>query len=124
MGKRLKDNITLEKIEKYYEITKRAFDIVKKSITKDREKEASEITQMVEAYLSDSLHFKEKKDYINSFGCIYYAHGLERIILNGKGEYHQKDNYSMEVRMVKNGRHRYISVINTYVRNVVNWEEI
>ena len=75
MGKRLKDKITLEKIEKYYEITKRAFDIVKKSITKDREKEASEITQMVEAYLSDSLHFKEKKDYINSFGCIYYAHG-------------------------------------------------
>jgi hypothetical protein len=69
------DKITKEKIEKYYNLTKKAFEIVKKSISKNKEKEAKEIMQMVECYLSDSKHFEKNKDYINSFGAIYYAHG-------------------------------------------------
>jgi len=30
---------------------------------------------MVEAYLSDSKHFQEKGDYVNSYGALNYAHG-------------------------------------------------
>ena len=30
---------------------------------------------MVECYLSDAKHFEKNKDYLNSFGAIYYAHG-------------------------------------------------
>jgi hypothetical protein len=70
-----KDKITKEKIEKYYSITKKALGIVKKSISQNREKEAKEIIQMVECYLSDSKHFEKNEDYTNSFGAIYYAHG-------------------------------------------------
>ena len=62
-------------MEKYYQITKKAFEIVKKSITNKREIEAREIIQMVECYLSDAKHFEKNKDYINAFGAIYYAHG-------------------------------------------------
>jgi len=70
-----KDKITKEKIEKYYNLTKKALDIVKESISYKKEKEAKEIIQMVECYLSDAKHFEKNKDHINSFGAIYYAHG-------------------------------------------------
>lgn len=71
----MKDKITKEALEKYYKITEKALNIVKKSIAKSRDKEAREIIQMVECYLSDSKHFEKKKDYVNAFGAIYYAHG-------------------------------------------------
>ncbi len=69
------DKVTKEKIEKYREITERAFAIARKNVSKSREKEAKEIILMVECYLSDSKHFEKKGDLINAFGCIYYAHG-------------------------------------------------
>jgi len=69
------DKITLEKIKKYYKITSTALKIAKKSISKGKEIEAREIILMVECYLSDSEHFKNKNDYVNSFACLNYAHG-------------------------------------------------
>ena len=67
--------IRKEKIKKYYEITSKALEIVKKSITKGKEQEAKEIIQMVECYLSDSRHFEKQGNYVNSYGCLNYAHG-------------------------------------------------
>jgi uncharacterized protein len=71
----MKDKITKEKIEKYYHLTKNALNISEKSIYKGKEKEAKEIIEMVSNYLSDSKYFEEKKDFVNSFGAINYAHG-------------------------------------------------
>ena len=69
------DKITKNKIEKYYEITKEALALAKKSIDKNKKKQADEIILIVESYLSDSIHFKRNGDYINSFACLNYAHG-------------------------------------------------
>jgi hypothetical protein len=69
------DKITTERITKARAITEKALSIAKNSISKGKEKEAKEILSMVEAYLSDSRHFEQKEDLINSFGSIYYAHG-------------------------------------------------
>ena len=73
----MKDKITKQKIEKYYNLTSKALKIAKKSIAKNKEKQkqAKEIILMVECYLSDSQHFKEKKDFVNAYGCLNYAHG-------------------------------------------------
>jgi len=65
----------IEKIKQSRKITEKALEIATKSIAKGKEKEAKEIINMVKAYLSDSGHFEEKGDLINSFGAIYYAHG-------------------------------------------------
>lgn len=70
-----KDKITEDKIKKYQGITSKALEIAKKSVSKGKEKQAKEIILMVECYLTDSKHFKEKKDYVNSFAAINYAHG-------------------------------------------------
>jgi hypothetical protein len=67
--------ITESKIEKYDDLTSKALEIARKSVAKGREEQAKEIIHMVECYLSDSKHFERKGDYVNSFGCLNYAHG-------------------------------------------------
>lgn len=67
--------VTIEKIEKYWEITSKALDIAKKSIAKGKDKEADEIIKMVSSYLSDSHHFEKEGHYVNAFAAVNYAHG-------------------------------------------------
>ena len=67
--------ITREKLDKYFGITSKAFEIVKKNIIEGKEKEAKEIIDMVENYLSDAKHFDEKGEWVNAFAALNYAHG-------------------------------------------------
>ena len=38
--------------------------------------EESQIMEMAKNYKKDTDYYLEKKDYLTSFGCITYAHGL------------------------------------------------
>lgn len=71
----MKDRITKEKIERYFDLTSRALTEVKKKMIKGKEKYAKEIIEMVENYLSDAKHFEKKGDYVNCFAALNYAHG-------------------------------------------------
>ncbi|MBS3094587.1 DUF357 domain-containing protein [Candidatus Pacearchaeota archaeon] len=71
----MKNKITPEKIEKYYTLTSKALEIVKKSIIKRKENQAKEIIEMVSNYLSDAEYFKKQGDFVNAFAAINYAHG-------------------------------------------------
>ena len=71
----MKSIITKQTLDKYRAITEKALAIAKKSISKNKDKEAKEIIEMVECYLSDSKHFEKQDDLVNSFGAIYYSHG-------------------------------------------------
>ena len=69
------DKITKQKIEKYYNLTSKALEIARKSIAKEKQKQAREIFLMVECYLSDAKHFQQKGDFVNAYGALNYAHG-------------------------------------------------
>ncbi len=71
----MEDKITSEKLEKYFSLTTKALDQVKKNIAKRKNKEAKEIIDMASNYLSDAQYFKEKEDFVNSFASLNYAHG-------------------------------------------------
>lgn len=71
----MQDKITKEKLKKYFSITEKALKEVRKKIIKGKEKQAKEIIKMVENYLSDARHFENKKDFVNAFAAINYAHG-------------------------------------------------
>lgn len=71
----MKNIITKEKIEKYLQLTSKALAIAKKSVAKGKKKQSEEIFLMAECYLKDSRYFTEKKDFVNAFGCLNYAHG-------------------------------------------------
>lgn len=69
------DKITKEKLIKYLNITSKALGIISKNIKKNQEKKAHEIIDMASNYLSDAKFFESKKDYVNAFAAINYAHG-------------------------------------------------
>jgi len=71
----MKNKITHEKMKKYKNLTNEALEIAKNSIIKGKEKQATEIIEMVSNYLKDSEYFKEKNDFVNSFAALNYAHG-------------------------------------------------
>lgn len=71
----MKDKITKQKIEKYFNLTNKALKVAKKSIIKGKENYAKEIIDMVSNYLSDAEHFEKNKDFVNAFATINYAHG-------------------------------------------------
>jgi uncharacterized protein len=71
----MKNTITKEKLEKYFNLTSKALEQVKQNIIPGKEIQAKEIIEMVSNYLSDAKHFKQKSDFVNAFAALNYAHG-------------------------------------------------
>ncbi len=71
-----KNNIvTDEKLDKYFDITQRALEMVKANkMDEERITDAKDFLDMAERYFSDAQHFKEKNDYVLAFGALNYAH--------------------------------------------------
>ncbi|MEM4633611.1 MAG: DUF357 domain-containing protein [Candidatus Anstonellaceae archaeon] len=52
----------------------------------EENEENREILDLARRYCEDAKYFLEKEDYITSFGCINYAHGLlDALRFSGKG---------------------------------------
>ena len=70
------DTITPEKLDKYFEVTRKAIEMVKdRGFDETRQNNAKDILDMAERYFSDANHFKDKGDLVNAFACLNYAHG-------------------------------------------------
>lgn len=71
----MEDRITNEKLDRYFRLTSDALKEAKKKIFRGKKKEAKEIIDMVSNYLSDVKYFSGKKDFVNAFAALNYAHG-------------------------------------------------
>ncbi|MFH1238096.1 MAG: DUF357 domain-containing protein [archaeon] len=71
----MQNEISIEKLKKYFSLTETAFAEVKKNIFEGKENEAKEIIDMVGNYVSDAHHFGDKGDLVNAFAALNYAHG-------------------------------------------------
>lgn len=75
----INNQITPEKLEKYFAITKEGLDMAKAKITKESEEKtalAKDFLNMAECYYNDAKHFKEQKeDWVLAFAALNYAHG-------------------------------------------------
>ena len=71
----MENEITVEKLKKYFKLTETALGEVKKNIIEGREVDAKEIIDMVSNYVSDAHHFEDKGDWVNAFAALNYAHG-------------------------------------------------
>jgi len=71
----MNNQITDEKIDKYFAITKEALDAVQNKLDENRKSEAEDFLDMATRYFSDAKHFKEKGEYVLAFGALNYAHG-------------------------------------------------
>ena len=71
----MENEVTPEKLKKYFDLTSRALGEVKAHVISGKDAEAKEIIDMVSNYLSDARHFEEKEDLVNAFAALNYAHG-------------------------------------------------
>jgi hypothetical protein len=70
------DKITSEKLEKYFSVTKKALELAEKSGNRTQLKnEREDFLDMIRRYVSDAEHFAKKKDIVNAFAALNYAHG-------------------------------------------------
>ncbi len=70
-------NVTKEKLEKYFSITKEA---LQKAQEAPENLDISDATRadfldMVQRYLHDAHHFQEKGEIVTAFAALNYAHG-------------------------------------------------
>jgi uncharacterized protein len=72
----MNSTITLEKLNKYFSITKEALDKAKVAFDLNRESEAADFFDMASRYFEDAkFFFKTKKDLVLAFAALNYAHG-------------------------------------------------
>ncbi|MBW2980593.1 DUF357 domain-containing protein [Candidatus Woesearchaeota archaeon] len=70
------DRISDEKLMKYFEITEKALEKAEASSNKTSlDKEREDMLDMIKRYISDAKHFYSKKDLVNAFAALNYAHG-------------------------------------------------
>ena len=70
------NEITEEKIKKYFSVTREALSLAKSS--KNRTNlinEREDFLDMINRYVSDAEHFYVNKDIVNAFAALNYAHG-------------------------------------------------
>jgi len=73
----MNNNITAEKLEKYFSVTERALKKVKivKKGKIDFESAAKDFLDMAQRYFDDAKHFEKKGDIVTAFAALNYAHG-------------------------------------------------
>jgi hypothetical protein len=72
----MENTITEEKLEKYFKVTEEALSAAEKSGNKTSlVKEREDMLDMIKRYISDAKHFYSKKDFVNAFAALNYAHG-------------------------------------------------
>lgn len=68
--------ITEEKLMKYFDVTGKAIKMAKSSDNRTSlDKERDYFLDMIDRYYYDAHHFYEKKDFVNAFAALNYAHG-------------------------------------------------
>ena len=68
----MNNEITDDKLDKYFDITSRALKMAKSAPQKEN---ASKVIDMAQRYLSDAQHFRDKEEYVLAYGALNYAHG-------------------------------------------------
>ena len=63
-------------MEKYFSVTRKALKLAKSSGDRLKLKGVrDDYLDMITRYISDAEYFKKKKDFVNAFACLNYAHG-------------------------------------------------
>ncbi|MBI4158942.1 DUF357 domain-containing protein [Candidatus Woesearchaeota archaeon] len=70
------EEISKEKIERYFDITEKAFKEAKKAENRTSLKhEREDFLDMIERYIKDAHHFYDKGRIVDAFAALNYAHG-------------------------------------------------
>lgn len=66
----------MDKLDKYFNITKEALDLAENAFDQERLSQAEDFFDMARCYYNDASFFLEsKKDMVLAFAALNYAHG-------------------------------------------------
>lgn len=72
----MNSEISKQKLDKYFSITKEALAKAKEALDEERIDEAKDFLDMAQRYYDDAKHFlEEKEDAVLAFAALNYAHG-------------------------------------------------
>ena len=72
----MKNIITKGKLDKYFDITKKALDLAEVAFDEERLDQAEDFFDMAQRYYDDAnFFFENKEDMILAFAAINYSHG-------------------------------------------------
>lgn len=73
----MQNTITSQKLEKYFNVTKKALDKIKFCCPEKSHMDniAKDYYNMAKTYFEDAKHFREEGDYVNAFAALNYSHG-------------------------------------------------
>ena len=73
----MEDVITTAKLDKYFDITTRAYNMAKESGNRlpNMQENRLDFLDMIKRYIDDAHYFRSKDDYVNAFAALSYAHG-------------------------------------------------
>lgn len=73
----MKNTITKEKLEKYFETTKKAIQKIKEIQPQKThlDKISKDFFEMANNYYNDAKYFQKNKDWVNAFAALNYSHG-------------------------------------------------
>lgn len=72
------DKITSKKLEKYFDVTKKALEQAKKNegeFSINPKEAFDDFVDMVSRYIDDAEYFRKKGDIVTAFAALNYAHG-------------------------------------------------
>jgi hypothetical protein len=71
------DKISEAKLKKYFNVTGKAIRKAKESKNRiaDMDHQRKDFLDMITRYYSDAEHFYKKKDFVDAFAALNYAHG-------------------------------------------------
>ncbi|MBR9703707.1 DUF357 domain-containing protein [Candidatus Woesearchaeota archaeon] len=70
------NEVTDEKLNKYFSITQEALDMASKAEKReDMKAEAEDFLDMAQRYFSDAGHFRDQGNKVLAFAALNYAHG-------------------------------------------------
>ncbi len=68
--------ISEERLKKYFKITRSAYEKALSAKEEVNTKNSrADFLDMIDRYIKDAFYFYEKKDFVNAFAAINYAHG-------------------------------------------------
>jgi len=74
--KKMNNQITPQKLSKYFEVTKKAFELANDSKNRlNMKTERADFIDMIERYIKDAEHFEKKGEIVDAFAALNYAHG-------------------------------------------------
>ena len=70
-------NVSREKLERYFNVSREALNKAKESPENldINDETRKDFLDMIERYINDAEHFKEKGDIVTAFAALNYAHG-------------------------------------------------